>query len=262
MKNPIARYIQFVRKIEQAKREGRTGELIKAARENAEIQTITMRPRQYAVTNGTAEIGWGTAWLCFALSIYSSVFLPASPWRGRMGMLLLLCACVAMPVWMWVGKKFVVQPRIGYFSFRPEKSRWIGMIVGLAVAAVISIAMAHWLVQKAGQAMPVSAPHAAAVAVDKNPSRLSLLQISGYGLLNAILYLMFNAVSIKEHRWKRICFALLVAVPPTIGFLLPGNYLHVSPPVTLFQGLIYLISGAATLVWFLRHHQPPAPDAG
>src|ERR1035438_7381662 len=114
MKNPIAQYIQFVRNIERAKREGRTGELLKAARETAELQKIMMRPRQYTVINGTGEIGWGTAWLCFALSSYASVVLPASPWRGHVGMFFLLCACLAMPVCLWASKKFVIQPRIGY----------------------------------------------------------------------------------------------------------------------------------------------------
>lgn len=258
MKNPVLEYIRLARTIERAKREGRAEELLQAARANAEVQKTMMRPRQYAVTNCTAEIGWGTAWICFAFSSYSSVLLPASPWRGRMGMLFLLCACVAMPIWMWVGKKFVVQPRIGYFSLRPEKSRWVGMIVGMAVAAVISVAVAHWVVQNTSHPVPAPAPHTA--AVHENTSGLTLLQISGYGLMNAILYLMFNAVSIKEHRWKWICFAILLVAPPVIGFLLPGNYLHISPPVTLLQGLVYVISGVATLIWFLHRHQSPVLD--
>lgn len=261
MKNPVAEYLRLVRTIERAKREGRSSDLLKAARENAEIQKITMRPRQYAVTNGTAEIGWGTAWLCFALSHYSSVILPASPWRGRVGMLFLLGACVALPIWMWIGKQFVLRPRVGYFSFRPEKSRWISIIVAMVVAAVISIAMALWLAPKMGHPVPAPAQPAVAGAVHNHSSWLTRLQIPGYGLLNAILYLMFNAVSIKEHRWKWICFALLVTVPSVIGFLLPGNYFRLWPPVILFQGLVYLVSGVATLVWFLRRHQPIAPEA-
>ena len=41
MKNPIMEYIRLVRTIERAKREGRTDELLRAAKENAEIQKIT-----------------------------------------------------------------------------------------------------------------------------------------------------------------------------------------------------------------------------
>jgi len=60
----------------------RTGELLMAARANAEIQKNMMRPRQYAAINGAGEIGWGLAMLCFTCSGYASVALPPSPWRA------------------------------------------------------------------------------------------------------------------------------------------------------------------------------------
>jgi hypothetical protein len=260
MKNPIAEFIRFIKTIERAKREGRTDELLRAAKEKAEIQKIMMRPRQYTVTNGAGEIGWGTAWLSFALSSYASVVLQASPWRGRVGMFFLLCACLAMPVCLWASKRFIVQPRLGYFTFRPEKSRWIGMIVGMVVAAGMSIALVHWLRPEMIHVAPSFAHHAAAPA-SGTTSRSDQLLIAGVGLMNALLYLMFNAVSIKEHRWKWICFVLILVMPPIIGHLHRGNYLQMSPPVMLFQGSVYFLSGVITLVWFLRHHQPPAPEA-
>jgi len=263
MKNPIAQYIQFVRNIERAKREGRTGELLKAAKENAELQKIMLRPRQYATTNGAGEIGWGTAWLFLALPSYVSAVLPDSPWRGRVGMFFLLCGCVAMPICLWASKKFVIQPRIGYVAFRPEKSRWIGMIIGMVVGMGVSIALSLWLIPEMIHVAPSSAHHAAAatVSMPDTPSRSDKLLIAGSGLMNAILYLMFNAVSIKEHRWKWVCFVLILVMPPIIGHLHPGNYLQMSPPAMLFQGSVYFLSGVITLIWFLRHHQPPAPEA-
>jgi hypothetical protein len=51
-------------------------------------------------------------------------------------------------------------------------------------------------------------------------------------------------------------------MPPIIGHLHPGNYLQMSPPVMLFQGSVYFLSGVITLIWFLRRHQPIAPEAG
>ena len=261
MKNPIAEFIRFIKTIERAKREGRTGELLKAARENAELQKIMMRPRQYTVINGAGEIGWGTAWLYFASSSYASVVLPASPWRGHIGMFFLLCACLAMPVCLWASKKFVIQPRIGYVAFRRGKSWWTGIIVSMVVAAGISIALSLWLLPEMIHVAPLSANHAVAAPASGTPSRSDHLLITGVGLMNAILYLMFNAVSIKEHRWKWICFVLILVMPPVIIHLQPGNYLQMSPPVMLFQGSVYFLSGVITLVWFLRHHQPPAPEA-
>jgi len=262
MKNPIAQYIQLVRNIERAKREGRTGELLKAAKENAELQKIMMRPRQYATTNGTGEIGWGTAWLFLALPSYVSVVLPDSPWRGRVGMFFLLCGCVAMPICLWASKKFVIQPRIGYVAFRRGKSWWTGIIVGMVVAAGIIIALSLWLIPEMIHAAPSSAHHAAAtVSVRDTPNRSDKLLIAGCGLMNAVLYLMFNAVSIKEHRWKWACFVLILVMPPVIGQLHPGNYLQMSPPVMLFQGSVYFLSGVITLIWFLHHHQPITLEA-
>jgi hypothetical protein len=262
MKNPIAQYIQFVRNIERAKREGRTGELLKAAKENAELQKIMMRPRQYATTNGTGEIGCGMFLLCFALPGYVSVILPTSPWRGCVGMFFMLCGCVAMPICLWASKKFIIQPRIGYVAFRHGKSWWIGMIIGLVVATCVSIALSLWLLPEMIHVAPSSAHHAAAaVYVHDTPSRSDKLLIAGGALIYAILYLMFNAVSIKEHRWKWICFVLILIMPPVIGYLHPGNFFEMSPPAMLFQGSVYFLSGVITLIWFLRGHQPIAPDA-
>ena len=51
MKNPIRDYIQLVRTIERAKRQGRTDELLRAAKENAQIQKIMMRPMKYETAN-------------------------------------------------------------------------------------------------------------------------------------------------------------------------------------------------------------------
>jgi hypothetical protein len=264
VKNQILEYFRLVRAIEQAKREGRADELLRAAKENAELQKVMLRPRQYAVTNGMGEIGWGLAWLFMSMSSYAATVLPASPWRGRLGMLLLLCGCVAMPACLWVGKRFVIRPRFGYFAFRPEKFRLIGLAVGMVTGAGISIALSLWLIPEMMHPAAAPAHHAAAAtaaAVRATPSGTDKLLIAGVGLMNGILYLMMNAVSIKEHRWKWLCFALIVFVPPVMGHLLSGNYLQMSPPVTLFQGLVYLVSGGVTLVWFLRQHHPIAPEA-
>ncbi len=79
--------------------------------------------------------------------------------------------------------------------------------------------------------------------------------------MNAILYLMMNAVSIREHRWKWLLLVLLALGPLGICFFVPGNYLEVSRPVMLFVGLVCLVSGGATLISFLRHTRAPAREA-
>src|SRR5690349_20293830 len=145
MKNPIREYLRLVRAVERAKSEGRTGEWLQALRANAEIQKTMMRPRQYAAINGTGEIGWGAALLFMSLSSYSAVMLPASPWRGGFGLTLLLCGAIVMPLCLWAGRKFVNEPRVGYLALLPEKSRWIGMAVGMVFAIGISLALVFLL---------------------------------------------------------------------------------------------------------------------
>ena len=81
------------------------------------------------------------------------------------------------------------------------------------------------------------------------------------GVLNALLYLMVNAVSIKQHRWKWVCLAMLLLISlVTIGCL-SGDMTHRQLPMSFLQSLIWLASGSVTLVWFLRHHKPVAREA-
>ena len=168
MKNPIAEYFRFVRAIERAKREGRTDEFIRAAKENAELQRMVMQPKRYETINGLGEIGWGAAILCFAFASYASVVL-AAPWGGRIGFLFLACACVAMPFCLWASKRFVTRPRIGYFTFRRDKSWWIGIFTVMIISAVLGITlpllMRSDLIHEAAQS-----PHHAAAAASSTQS--------------------------------------------------------------------------------------------
>jgi hypothetical protein len=260
MKNPFAEYIRLVRTIERAKREGRTDELVRAAKENSEIQKIMMRPRRHATINGAGEIGMGMFLLCMALSSYTSVFLPNSPWRNGISFLLLFCGGIVMPLCLWVSKKYVTQPRIGYVAFRREKSWWVGMIVGMVVGAGVSIGLV-FLMRPEITHLAQSQMHHSGASAPSTPSLAGKITLVGYGPLYALLYLMMNAVSIKERRWKWLLVVLMALGPLGICSFVPGNFIEVSRPVMLFLGLVCFISGAVTLFSFLRHHQPPAPEA-
>jgi hypothetical protein len=252
--------IRLIQTIERAKREGRTDELLRAAKENAQIQKIMMRPMKYETVNGAGEIGWGTAMLCFALSSYTSVVLPKSTWRSGIGWLLMLCACLAMPLCRWTIKKYVTWPRTGYVAFRRDRNFWIARVVTIVVAVGVSIGLLHLMRPEITHLAQSPMGHSSATS----PGTLSLtakIILVGMGPMNAILYLMMNAVSIREHRWKWLLLVLLALGPLGICFFVPGNYIEVSRPVMLFLGLVCLSSGGATLISFLRHTQPPAPKA-
>ncbi len=266
MKNPIMDYIRFVRTIERAKREGRAGELLRAAKENAEIQKIMMRPRRYETINGVGEIGWGMFVLCMTLASYSTVVLPDSVWRWRTGIswLLMLCGCLAMPFCLWASKRYVTQPRVGYVAFRREKTFWIMIVVTLVVSTGVSVGLvflmrpeiAHLAQSQAHYSGAIS-PGATSPGTLSNTAKIVLV---GMGPMNAILYLMMNAVSIKEHRWKWLLLIPILLAPLGICYFVPGNFIELSRPVMLSLGLVWSISGVITLCSFLHHHQPPVPE--
>jgi hypothetical protein len=85
---------------------------------------------------------------------------------------------------------------------------------------------------------------------------------------NAVLYLMGNGVAIKQHRWKWLVLAILligpIVVAPAIPYpavkpeLIP--ILEPFPPVMLSLGLVWSLSGAATLLSFIRHNPLPSTE--
>ena len=269
MKNPITwlfvlRHARVLdRAIDQARREGRLEEFLKGLQENAELQKLVLQPKRYETINGAGEIGWGMAILCFTASSYVPIILPGSPWRGWIGFLFLAGACLAMPLALWASKRFVTWPRVGYVAFRRDKPWWIGIIVSAVVGGGVSIALMLLLLPDWLHSIPATA-HSAAITSPTMPGRpgwLDRLLIAGFGMLNATLYLMINAVSIKEHRWKWVCFAVILAVSLVIAFLGKGNYVELSRPVYLLHGPVFLLSGVITLIGFLSRHQPPDANA-
>lgn len=266
MKNPFAEYIQLIRAIERAKREGRTDEFIQAAKENAELQKLTLQPKRYETINGAGEIGYGVSMLCFAFSSYSATILPPSAWRTEIGWFFLAGACLAMPLCLWASRRFVTWPRVGYVTFRRTKAWWLGIIVAVVLAGALGVTLPLLLMQEMPHPEPgvVHAAGQSVVRLHLEPGAPTLagniLKFS-LGPLSAILYLMINAVSIKEHRWKWLLFLLIATAPVGMALIMSGSYTEIWRPMLLVIGPIWLLSGIITLVWFIRHHQPPAPAA-
>jgi hypothetical protein len=87
---------------------------------------------------------------------------------------------------------------------------------------------------------------------------------------NAVLYLMSNGLALKQHRWKWLVLVIMLLGPlvaaPAIPYpsaqpqLVP--LLEQLPPVTLCVALVWVVSGAATLMGFIRHNPPPSTEAG
>ena len=221
--------------------------------------------RQYSVTCGTGELACGLIWFGMAGGGLWPLLMPVSVGKGYIGMAITIVCFFAGGFLLLVGNRLVVQPRVGYFTMRPEKLRWVGMIVGMAVSGVVAIAVSLWLVkQHVGMVPPAIHPVHPAVAnaaTSAPVTRQEVAIIAVTGMLNALLYLMVNAVSIRQHRWKWACLVVSLLIPPVIIFWLPGDMVHQELPMNFLQSLIWLASGSATLVWFPRHHQPIAREA-
>jgi len=283
----IAFQFRFWRAIRQARRDGSSEAVKKLFAENPEIMArfseaqigrwlngieqnrrlveLSQRPRQYSVTCGTGELACGLMWFGMAGGGLWSLLMPASVGKGYSGMAITIVCFLAGGFLLLAGNRLVVQPRVGYFTMRPEKLRWVGMIVGMAVSGIVAIAVSIWLVKEhVGMVPPAIHPVHPAVAnaaTSAPVTRQEVAIIAVTGVLNALLYLMVNAVSIRQHRWKWACLVVLLLIPPVIIFWLPGDTVHRQLPMNFLQSLIWLASGSATLVWFLRHHQPIAREA-
>jgi hypothetical protein len=228
--------------------------------ENKRLVELSQRPRQYAATCGTGELACGLIWFGMAGGGLWSLLMPVSAANGRIGMAITIAGFVAGWFLLLAGKRLVVQPRVGYFAMRPEKSRWAGMIIGMTVGLIVAVAVSLWLA-KEHIGMPAMAAHPVQRSATGSPvTQKEVLIMAVTGVLNAFLYLMVNAVSIKQHRWKWACLAVLLLIPPAIIFGLPGDMVHRQLPMGFLQSLIWLASGSVTLVWFLRRHKPVAPE--
>ena len=254
-------YIRLVKTIERAKREGRTGELLQTLKEREQLQKTMMRPMRYETINGAGEIGWGMFMLCMALS---SCISSGGTWmwqlRTGISSLLFVFAICAMPLCRWAIKKFITEPRTGYVAFRRGKTFWIIMVVTGVVAVGVSLGLSRLMRPEIIHMAQSQANHSGATSPD-TLSHTGKIMLAVLIVSNTILYLMLNAVSIREHRWKWLLLILIVLGPAGICYFVPGNFIELSRPVTLFLGLAGLISGGVTLRSFLRHHQPPAPEA-
>lgn len=83
---------------------------------------------------------------------------------------------------------------------------------------------------------------------------------------NALLYLMIAAASFRRHSWKLLVLLALLIGPMVVAVKLPGpvaapgTLFEHFPPVGIFMGLAWFLSGAVTLIWFIMHHPLPETE--
>jgi len=89
-------------------------------------------------------------------------------------------------------------------------------------------------------------------------STRTIVMLSVFLASNQMLYLMLTAASIRQPQWKWLVLFLMMLGSAGICFVVSANFFELMRPLMLFLGLIWLVSGLATLATYLRHPQPSA----
>lgn len=214
-----------------------------------ELQNYLERPKRYDNIDGTGEISMGVMLLGFALLGYLQAVLPKdSRWRNGFASLLLMYLILipVLALGYWGGqaiKKHITWPRTGYVAYRRDGKSWWTAVVATFVVSVVVGAGFTCLVILARRHDSISLP------------RMFMLVtwVPGYAFW---IYHMG-----REHPWKWLVLLFMALGLLVIDLIVPGDVVELFRPVSLLVGLTWLGSGVATLYSYIRHTQPPAPEA-
>jgi hypothetical protein len=222
--------------------------------------------KRYDNIDGTGEMLMGLMLLGFGLLGYLQTILPKdSIWRTNGFCSLLFMYAVLIGVLgpgYWVRsliKRRLTFPRTGYVALGVGAHHDGGGIGGLGV----KVKKSYWAVMVGGAviAAVIVAGLACLVAFERRhlDAMMWLVGVGYVGYLGfwVLVYAFWIWRMGREHRWKWLMLLLMALGLFVIGLLGPGNFIEVARPVSLFVGLVWVISGVATLCSYLRHTRPP-----
>ena len=224
----------------------------------------TLRPARYVNIEGSAELGWGVAMVCFGLNSCIYLLFPHSPWTKWATWLFLACAAFAPLLLPRIIKKFITWPRTGYVAYRHDKKFWTTIVSSTVIAGVLGLLLPVLLKSEIREAVgqAISSMGSGAVKADTTkPSEISvvgLIVLVAFLVSNALLYLMMTGATIKQHPWKWILWGIMTAGSLAIPLTSLGNFFELMRPLMLFFGLMWSVSGGVTLYSYIRHSQSPA----
>jgi MFS family permease len=215
-----------------------------------QLQNYMGRPKRYENIDGTGEMALGVMMLSFALVGYLSAVLPEGAlWRKNGLATFEFIPVVMIPSWAFQHwgvkgiKKRFTWPRTGYVAYRRSGWPWWKLIVAILVASAVFGAATAWLMGLARRFHALSLERAVYLAVP------------------LAAYAFFVVRWSREHAWKWLVLIFMALGLVAIALAVPGGAVESFPPVALFLGLVWLGSGVATLYSYIRHTQPPAPQA-
>jgi hypothetical protein len=210
-----------------------------ASASDSQIREYERRPKRYRNIDGTLEMFMGALYLGGWLAAEFETLFPA----GSFGKILAGGTIVSMAVLATIGigliKKRITVPRTGYVTPRkPAKSA----LAARAVAYLASVA-----------AIPLL------FGLMRRHHAFESAQVFMLAVL-AVPYVVSALTAFKDHPWKAaVAFALILGLA---GFAVTAGpnaqFIH---PALLITGLVWLASGAITLLLYIRRTHPPEPEA-
>lgn len=221
------------------------------------MQQQALRAARYVNIEGSAELGWGTALLCWSVAGYGTILLrPKSLWVHAILWLFFLGGALAPLLLPRLIKRFITWPRTGYVAYLHDAKFWTGIVISIVIAGVIGVMIPRLLRPEMQQAITEQlhriSPSAVPPARQAAQSKWGGVMLILFLVSNPILYLMMNAVSMKQHAWKWILLAVMALGSCGISFAARGNFFEGMRPLSLFIGLMWFTSGAGTLCSYLR----------
>jgi hypothetical protein len=232
--------------------------------------------KQYDNIDGTGEMLMGLMLLGFGLLGYLQSILPKdSIWTKNFFFSLLFMYAVLFVVigpGYWIRrviKRRITFPRTGYVAshslWRPmvapktddagvapgvptRKSLWFTMLGIVLLAALVGGGLVCMMVLFERRHLD---------------AMMWLVGVGYVGYLGfwVLVYAFWIWRMGREQRWKWLVLLFMALGLLVIGLLGPGNYIEVVRPVMLFVGVVWIISGLATLFSYLRHTRAFAGEA-
>jgi len=211
-----------------------------------QIESLLNRPKAYYNIDGVGELAGGFMCLGFALLMWLQANAPKeSAWHGMPVFIIYMGSlCLILHYGPKAIKKHITYPRTGFVQYRARDSRWLPAILSAVVAAAVSAGVAialrgHWNLTTPASLM---------------------------GLLFAASYAYGFARTVRW-KWAVVCVvalgSLVIAANPAalVGSLADHSWQGAFILIMTLYGVVLSVSGGISFWLYLRHTEPPAPEA-
>jgi tellurite resistance protein TehA-like permease len=224
--------------------------------------------KRYDNIDGTGEILMGLMFLAFALCSYLQTNLPMdSIWRtNALASLLFMYAVLFLvlgPGYLFrrVIKKRITFPRTGYVALgmgahhenKPAGRTNVPLKKSSRPYVRLGIMAAFLAAGFAGLLAIVNRRSDSA-------SWMMRLFIAGYLAFWVLIYAFWVWQMGREYQWKWGVLSFMALGLLLMGIFGPATFDGLAHPVMWFVGVVWVVSGLATLLSYLRHTNHPAPE--